>query len=195
MVAAAYIALGRVLARGYEVFWSFRHLQYFDHHFDHLRGPSWMWWQERGIFGYRLIPEGGVVLDLCCGDGFYSRYYYSLRASHVDGIDIDAGAIRKAKRTARYPSTFLAGDVTEVPFPRSDYDVVMFFSALHFIPEAKRDALLAKISGSLKKDGVLIGSSSLPPEEKLFAPHFNTVDFWSSNWHGRLEHYFECRKS
>ncbi len=194
MIVGAYIALGRVLAKGYEVVWRLRRQEYFDHHFDHCRGPAFMWWQERGVLGYRAIPEGGVVLDLCCGDGFYSRYYYSKRESHIDGIDVDERAIRTAKRTARYPSTFVTGDVSEIPFPRNDYDAVLFFSALHFIPEEKRDALIDKISRSIRRGGVLVGSTSLPLQREVFAPYFDSLDFWTSNWHGRLEHYFECRR-
>ena len=198
LAADAYIIGGKSLAWIYRKIWGRRRLKYFDHRFDHLRGPQHTCWQERGVLGALAIPDGGEVLDLCCGEGFYARYYYSSRASHVDAIDLDLSAIQIAKRYNRHESvSFYAGDVTAVPFPRSDYDTVIFFSALHCIPEEKRSMLMSKVASSLKPGGTLVGSASLPLGSiaELLAAHFEVPKLWVSDWgNGRMESYLECRR-
>ena len=198
LAAEVHIAVGRALAWTYEKVWSLRKLRYFDHRFDYLRGPHYVNWQERGILGAQAIPQRGKVLDLCCGDGFYTKNYYAPRASHVDGIDLDDSAIGMAKRrNGARNAAFFVGDVTCMGFPGRNYDVVLFFSALHFISEERRTALLSKIVASLKPDGVLVGSATLPREslQALLTLHFKQVHLWEYDWgKGRIESYFECRR-
>ena len=45
------------------------------------------------------------MLDLCCGDGFNSFYFYSLRAASVTAIDFDREAIRWAIKQRKRSST------------------------------------------------------------------------------------------
>ncbi len=58
--------------------------EYFDHHIDLFfqwratRNPLWL---ERGVFSQLALSSGGVVLELCCGDGFNARNFYSLSLS------------------------------------------------------------------------------------------------------------------
>jgi 2-polyprenyl-3-methyl-5-hydroxy-6-metoxy-1,4-benzoquinol methylase len=179
----------------YRKTWSRRGLKYFDHHFDHLRGPGYIYWQERGILGNRAIPHGGIALDLCCGDGFYSTHYYSLRAAHVDAVDLDESAIRVAKRAGRGNVAFKSGDVLAEEFPRAHYDTVLFFSGLQQIPAEHRSALLRKIAASLKPNGRLLGSA-LPIEdlEQCLSACFRGVNLWISEWPGRDEVYFDCHE-
>ena len=47
----------------------------------------------RGFFGSEVVRDGDEVLDIGCGDGFFSMRFFSERASHVDAIDTDAEAI------------------------------------------------------------------------------------------------------
>jgi SAM-dependent methyltransferase len=111
---------------------------------------------------------------------------------------LDGNAINAAKRRNRARNaTFFVGDVTAATFPRTDYDAILFFSALHFITEEKRARLLAKAADCLKPDGVLTGSATLPLAslKALLSPRFEQVRLWTSDWgEGRVESYFECRQ-
>jgi SAM-dependent methyltransferase len=199
LAADACIAGGKSVAWIYRKIWSRRGLQYFDHRFDHLRGPQYTCWQERGVLGALAVPPGGLTLDLCCGEGFYTRHYYASRASYVDAIDIDPNAIRIAKRHNRHRNVrFHVGDVTALPFPQRGYDAVLFFSALHFISEDRRADLLSKVADSMKAGGTLVGSASLPLPSiaEYLAPRFEPARLWTSDWgNGRVESYFQCQPS
>src|ERR1700679_998293 len=57
------------------------------HSFDPFIDLYWRWkitrnpmsW-ERGIFGLLAMKPGCRLLDLCCGEGFYTHRFYSGRA-------------------------------------------------------------------------------------------------------------------
>lgn len=54
------------------------------------------------VEGYTLFQlvgdlSGKTVLDLACGDGFYTRQLKMRGAEHVEGVDISAGMIKLAK--------------------------------------------------------------------------------------------------
>ncbi|WP_277057371.1 class I SAM-dependent methyltransferase [Trichlorobacter lovleyi] len=53
---------------------------------------------ERGIYSHQVISPGDNVLELCSGDGFYTYYFFSGKASHVDALDIDDNALEHARR-------------------------------------------------------------------------------------------------
>ena len=58
--------------------------------FDPFIDLYWRWAEtgnpmswERGIFGLLAMNPGCRQLDLCCGEGFYTRPFYALRAGSV----------------------------------------------------------------------------------------------------------------
>ena len=76
------------------------------------------------------LPRGlksEVVLDLCCGDGIWSKGMkdYSENAQ-LYGIDISAGAIEKAKKLVPEDAeNFLVGDAEDsLPWPDGTFDLI-----------------------------------------------------------------------
>ena len=71
----------------------------FDHQIDLFywwqksRNPQWV---ERGVYG-ALSLHGGKVLELCCGDGFNARNFYSLVSESVVACDIDPHILKTRK--------------------------------------------------------------------------------------------------
>ena len=67
-------------------------------------------------------------------------------------------------------------DATVMPFPRKEYDVIIWDGAIgHFAPEAMQK-MLQKISRALKHDGVFVGSESLGQEGHDHLQYFETVE-------------------
>src|ERR1700757_133891 len=95
---ALHISLGRGLARAYAWIWGRLELRWFDHRFDFLQGPRSWYWQERGVLGRQSIAEGGMVLDLCCGDGFYDSVYFGDRAGTLHAVDREPEVIQLARK-------------------------------------------------------------------------------------------------
>lgn len=142
---------------------------WFDHRIDlYYHWPYNLFWLERGIFPRRHMFEGCVVLDLFCGDGFFSRYFYSTIAGHIDAIDKDPQAIAHARRWHSHPKiNYVVADTVVEDLPRSHYDVIVWFEAIEHLSEAEYTAVINRIKSVTKGEGILIGSTPLVPVERL----------------------------
>ena len=175
--------------------WTDEPPHFFDHRigaFDLAFGDAgsgpYPW--SRAFFAAEVIREGDAVLDLGCGDGFFTARFLAARAAHVDGIDVDPDAIETARRENAAPNVaYRLADAVADAFPRDRYDVVVWDGALgHFSPEATA-AVLGKVRDALAPDGIFCGSESLGHEgvdhlqffastddlRALLAPHFRHV--------------------
>jgi ubiquinone/menaquinone biosynthesis C-methylase UbiE len=168
----------------------------------------------RAFLAAEVIQPGDAVLDIGCGEGFFSKRFYGHDASHVDAIDIERSAITRARRSNPDPKiAYLEGDAVTMALPRSVYDVVIWDGAIgHFSP-AVTDLMLEKIARHLRPDGVFAGSESLgdvggdhlqfwsTPDDlaRLFKKYFRHVELRVSSYaigdearHLRTEAYWRC---
>ena len=147
--------------------WSAELPHFFEHRLDGFRivfGDNdegiYVWF--RGFFVAEIVRERDVLLDIGCGDGFFTARFYGSRCLAVDGIDVDPDAIATAERdnpaqNVRYHLRDAVGE----PFPRERYDVVVWDGAIgHFAPGVTR-AMLEKIAAALEPGGIFCGSESL----------------------------------
>jgi len=211
LAAQCCLLLNKVVGWSYLRLWPIFGIYWFDHTFDHLLAPGRNRSTERGTLANRYIKPGDAVLDVACGDGSLSADYYSREASHVDAFDYDERAIRHArKKHAKHNVIFFVADATVIELLPEKYDVIALFAVLEHLSEEEGTKLLRKLTGTLKPDGVLIGStlltndddsnlvhrnrfSSVQKVKKLVAPHFDQVDLWCSRGPNRIDCYFECR--
>lgn len=94
------------------------------------------------------------VLEIGCGQGAGAKIIYDLfNPGTYVGIDLDPRMIRRAKRKAgALPNaTFLEGDVSNLKFPDSSFDLIIDFGIVHHVPNWK-DAL-AEVHRTLKVRG------------------------------------------
>lgn len=142
---------------------------WFDHRIDlYYHWPHNLFWLERGILPRKHMFDGCTVLDLFCGDGFYSRYFYSTITGHIDAIDKDPRAIAHAKRWHSHPRIHYATlDAVKEEFPRSRYDVIVWFEAIEHLSQADYKALVQRIKSAIGTTGVLVGSTTIVPEDQL----------------------------
>src|SRR5262245_39827986 len=80
-----------------------------------------------------VIPEGGSVLDLCCGPATLFHRYLKQKRVHYTGLDINPGFI---KRLSAGGATGMVWNLRENrALPRAEY-VIMQASLYHFLPDA-----------------------------------------------------------
>jgi SAM-dependent methyltransferase len=117
---------------------------------------------NRAFLTSQMILPGDAVYEIGCGEGFFTKRFYSYKARYVDAIDIEPEAIRRARRrNADAKITYVRGDAVAADPPRAPYDVIVWDGAIgHFPPDAT-ERLLGKIAGLLTSDGVFCGSESL----------------------------------
>jgi SAM-dependent methyltransferase len=135
-----------------------------DHHLD----LYWQWrarggslFVERGVFSSLAIEPGARVLDLCCGDGFNSRYFYAPRACEVVAIDVADDAIDYARRYNAAPNVrYMCADARD-GLPAGPFDNVVWDSAIEYFEREEARAILAHIAAALGPRGVLSGYAPL----------------------------------
>ncbi len=140
--------------------WAVDNPEYFDHNIDMY--SSWYKTREsfpieRGVFSSFAMVPNSRVLDLCCGDGFNSYHFYSLRANHVTAIDFDREAISWAKRNYKSPNlTFTIGDI-RTDIPDGFFDNIVWDAAIEHFTETEIIALMSRIKSVLTPSGTLSG--------------------------------------
>lgn len=85
------------------------------------------------------------VLDLACGDGFYTRGIAELLGPEgsVTGVDINLAFLKEAEEEARHKRRggqidFIASDFDSLPFPDDTFDFVWCAQSFFSLPEPVR---------------------------------------------------------
>jgi SAM-dependent methyltransferase len=149
--------------------WAEEPPHFYDHRFgmfELLAGRGNPHPYTRGFHAAEMVRDGDRVLDIGCGDGFFTSTFFAFRAASVDGIDIEESAIDHAQRHyGRANVRFQRADAVAEAFPQAEYDVVVWDGALgHFAPDTT-SAMFTKIREALAPEGVFVGSESLGSHE------------------------------
>lgn len=172
----------------------------------------------RGFYVLEMLRPGDALLDIGCGDGFFTRQLYSPRCTLVDAVDIEPTAIATAMRW--HPADnirYHLMDAVEQPFPSGRYQVIAWDGAIGHFPPETTGRMLDKIARALAADGVFCGSESLGREEGhdhlqffdsledlrgLLRPHFRHVQAKEMQYtigrgqgYLRREGYWRCANS
>jgi ubiquinone/menaquinone biosynthesis C-methylase UbiE len=110
--------------------------------------------RERSLELYlmRNIPLKNKVLDIACGDGFFSSLLYSKLEKVIYGIDLNPHEVEKAKLVKTFSSVSIM-DATNLSFPAGYFDVIYSNSSLEHISDIEK--ALKSIHKSLAHGGKL----------------------------------------
>ncbi len=136
--------------------------------FDHNINLYYNWYKtknplswERGIFSLLAVKENANVLELCCGGGFNSYYFYSIRAGKVTALDLDKEAITSAQRNYKAKNLiYLVADIRN-QIPIEKYDNIIFDASLEYFSEYEIVELMKTIKSRLALNGILSGYSTI----------------------------------
>lgn len=201
----------------FSIEWRFDNPEYFEHQMD----LNFKWHEsrsaypmERGVFSAFALkndtPPSGKTLDLCCGDGFYSYYFYSKRSKLVVAIDFDPNAIKFARKNYKKAQNieFLVGDIRS-DIPDGPFDNIVWDAAIEHFTEAEIKNLIGRIKAVIKSDGILSGYTIVEPKHggkhlhqheyefhnkedlaRFLSPHFKNVQVFSTEYPDRVNLYF-----
>jgi ubiquinone/menaquinone biosynthesis C-methylase UbiE len=184
------------------------HDHYLDQHWQFSAKNNGLW-VERGVFSRMVLKPNSKMLEICCGDGYNARHFYSSRAASILALDFDRDAIPHAKRYNSVPNiTYVQKDIRE-GLPPGPFDNVVWDAAIEHFTETEIDSLLREIVGLLGSDGILSGytlteaadkkkSNALHEYEfkdkedlrRFFTPYFSFVKVWETIWPTRHNLYF-----
>jgi SAM-dependent methyltransferase len=115
------------------------------------------------------LPEGGSVLDLCCGTGQLARVLTE-KGYKVTGIDISAGQLRFARKNAP-AARFIRADARSFKLNRKFNAVFSTFDALnHILTLEDLVKVFKNVSNCLEDNGIFIFDMITKRE---FEIHFN----------------------
>jgi len=134
--------------------------------FDHYLDLHYLWRKtrtplscERGILGLLAIRQGADVLELCCGDGFNTFHFYSIRAGKILAMDLDRDAIASARKNFAVDNIeFFAGDIRR-DMPNQQFDNVVWDASLEYFTADEIDKLIEILTEH--------GGHTVPPQKAL----------------------------
>lgn len=116
--------------------------------------------EEYSLFEMLGEVRGKSVLDLACGEGFYTRKIKQAGAAEVTGVDISAEMIRLAKeeeRTHPLGCKYLNRDVTELEIAKS-VDIVVAMYLLNYAKTKEELLRFCQVSYNvLRSEGRFVG--------------------------------------
>jgi len=155
--------------------------------FDHFLDQYYLWrksriplgW-ERGIFGLLAMREGAKVLELCCGDGFNTYHFYSIRAGSIIAVDYDPEAIQFARRHFRAPNIKYEVADIRTEMPSGPFDNIVWDAGIDYLTEQEIDKVMTDIKSRLAVGGILSGYTILEFGRGKYQ-HGNQYDFKSKD--------------
>jgi SAM-dependent methyltransferase len=187
--------------------------EYYNHKLD----LYWQWpttrnslWLERGVYSMLAIRPDSEVLEVCCGDGFNSYFFYSKKAARLTAVDFDPQAISYANRHYSLPNVrFQVADI-RTNLPPGDYDNIVWDGAIEHFTESEIESIIPALKARLaKRRGVLSGHTiverpdgkkSLEQHEyefkskedllRFIAPHFKNATVFETVFPERHNLYF-----
>jgi len=137
--------------------------EFFDEHYldywAQILPPERTAREVRFIVEQIAPPEGGAVLDLCCGQARHAVELAKL-GYRVTGLDLNEFLLDRAREAAAEAGvdlTLVQGDMREIPFDGQFDAVVNLFTAFgYFEDNAQNQRVLDGVARSLKPGGTFL---------------------------------------
>ncbi len=136
--------------------------EYFEHSID----LYYLWastghyhWLERGVFNGFALKRDGALLELCCGDGFYTKNFYNAISKKIIACDFDHIAIKRARITNKTNKIkFVVADIRK-EIPDGIYDNIIMDQAIEHFTLSEIGVILKEIKARLDTNGIFSGST------------------------------------
>jgi SAM-dependent methyltransferase len=153
--------------------------QFVNQHFllpEHKR----TFWLEGAVFCGLGIKPGRRILELCCGMGWYTDFFYSPFASEIIAVDFDPRAIEMAQRFHQQPNIkFEVMDIRE-KFPAGPFDTVIWDGAIEHFTEKEIDGVMKNLKAVMTADACLVGytvaEAADAPQLPTHETHFSGIE-------------------
>ena len=128
-------------------------------------------------------PTGRSVLDVACGEGFYTRMLRQRGASKATGVDLSKGMIELAEKQEaenRLGIAYLVGDATNLNLP-ADYDIVVAAYLLNYARNRQElQAMCSGVAKCLKPGGRFVTVNCNPALDFSSTPSYRKYGFETS---------------
>jgi hypothetical protein len=112
---------------------------------------------ERGFMSLLGIAPDSAVLELCSGDGFFSKHFHAARARTVTAVDFDPAVVAHAQKYNSAPNiTYRTLDIRK-SLPEGAFDNVLWNGAIEHFSAAELETIMAGVKSRLVPGGLLSG--------------------------------------
>jgi SAM-dependent methyltransferase len=186
-----------------------RRRMWFDHYVDvnwKLPTDGDVLFLERGLFNRLLLASDADVLEIACGDGYYTAHFYAPRARSVVAVDVDPSALTFARRSNGRPNIRYQLHDIRSGLPAGEFSHVIWDSGMLYLTLEQVDSIIGWIRDRVGPDGILSGHTYTDYVEerpyirhrlrdsndviKLIGAHFDNVAVLSTQHPDRTNFYF-----
>ncbi len=125
-------------------------------------------------------PHGLSVLDVACGEGFYTRMVRQRGAAKVTGVDLSEGMVELARKQEHEHGLgidYVVGDACALDLPEK-FDLVMAAYLLNYAHDRRElQAMCNGIARSLKPGGRFVTVNGSPHLHFPSAPSYRKYEF------------------
>jgi len=186
-----------------------RRRMWFDHYVDvnwKLPTDGDTMFLERGLFNRMLIGPDADVLEIACGDGYYTAHFYAPRARSMVAVDVDPSALTFARRSNGRPNIrYQLHDIRD-GLPGGRFSHVIWDGAMLFFSLEQVDSIIGWIRERVGPNGIFSGYTYADYVEerpyirhrvrdsddvaRLVGAHFENVGVWWTQHSERTNFYF-----
>lgn len=126
---------------------------------------------ERGMFNRMILRPDADLLEIACGDGFFTRNFYGSSCRTVLATDVDPRAIAVARRNNRNnPAANIRYEVHDVRngLPQGSFTHVIWDGAMAFLTQEDLDRAIGSIHDRVGPSGFFSGYWPVEQLDKSF---------------------------
>lgn len=172
-------------------------------------------WLERGVYNVLALQvfEKPVLIELCCGEGFNTKYFYSYHADSIYACDFCGKAIKAAKKKSQMNN--IDFEIADIRYNIPDRvnnqnptNIIWDAAIEHFSPE-DIDIIMKRIHEVLLPSNGILSGYTITRNEKgkyleeheyefvdmddlkrFFTPYFKNVVVFETIYRDRTNLYF-----
>lgn len=130
------------------------------------------WGKSTGIYNFKIqelnyvteecpraLQSSALALDAGCGVGVYSSML-THKGYHTIGLDVSSGMLKKAKSLFDEENvSFVRGSITNLPFKRGKFDVILCVDTLHHLTNSHFTRALNEFARVIRPHGLLVSDT------------------------------------
>lgn len=156
--------------------------------FDHRIDLYWKWtaqgmphWLERGVYSLKALKmfDEPRLLELCCGDGFNTKYFYATSCRYICACDYNKDALKLACSVNKAPNIEyefcdIRYDLLNLPaVKKGKFTNIIWDASIAYFNNEEIEQIMFSIKKCLFEDGVVSGQTIIEEDHENFSLNIN----------------------